>query len=138
MRNIKYKIMDIIKDMLKEGRKWSQGRIYLLWSVLAYYVTLGILLIAGLHKANDGGNDVDVAKFEIIIEALKYGFGQWTIMGSYEEYIKNLHEAADATYEIAEQARSKGLDPKITVEIPRAKDLADRTQKLLEFLPDLL
>ena len=55
-------------------------------------------------------------------------------MGSYEEYIKNLHEAADATYEIAEQARSKGLDPKITVEIPRAKDLADRTQKLLEFL----
>jgi DNA polymerase II large subunit len=55
-------------------------------------------------------------------------------MGSYEEYIKNLHEAADATYEIAEEARSKGLDPKITVEIPRAKDLADRTQKLLEFL----
>jgi len=91
MRNIKYKIMDIIKDMLKEGRKWSQGRIYLLWSVLAYYVTLGILLIAGLHKAKDGGNDIDVDKFEIIIEALKYSmmlFGGYVFGGKFLDVVK--------------------------------------------------
>jgi len=55
-------------------------------------------------------------------------------MVAYEDYIKRLHEEADAIYEVAEEARSKGHDPKITVEIPKAKDLADRTQKLLDFL----
>jgi DNA polymerase II large subunit len=55
-------------------------------------------------------------------------------MVAYAEYIKRLHDDADAIYDIAEEARSKGLDPKMSVEIPKAKDLADRTQKLLDFL----
>ena len=52
----------------------------------------------------------------------------------YEDYLKNLHKDCDLVYAIANEARSKGLDPKLTVEIPQAHDLADRTQKLLEFL----
>ena len=55
-------------------------------------------------------------------------------MVAYAEYIKRLHADADAIYEIAEEARSKGFDPKNAVEIPKANDLADRTQKLLDFL----
>jgi len=55
-------------------------------------------------------------------------------MGSYEEYLKRLHSEANHAYEIAQVARSKGHDPKNHVEIPKAKDLADRTQKLLDFL----
>ena len=55
-------------------------------------------------------------------------------MGSYEEYLKRLHSEANHAYEIAEIARTKGHDPKNYVEIPKAKDLADRTQKLLDFL----
>ena len=55
---------------------------------------------------------------------------QWT----HDEYIKRLKDDCDAAYVIAEQARSKGFDPKQTVEIPQAFDLADRCQKLLEFL----
>ena len=55
-------------------------------------------------------------------------------MVAYAEYIKRLHADADAIYEIAEEARSKGHDPRMSVEIPKAKDLADRTQKLLDFL----
>ncbi len=55
-------------------------------------------------------------------------------MGSYEEYLKRLHAEANDAYAIAEIARSKGFDPKNHVEIPKAKDLADRTQKLLDFL----
>ena len=54
-------------------------------------------------------------------------------MVAYAEYIKRLHADADAIYEIAEEARSKGFDPKNAVEIPKANDLADRTQKLLDF-----
>ena len=55
-------------------------------------------------------------------------------MVAYAEYIKRLHADTDAIYEIAEEARSKGFDPRMSVEIPKAKDLADRTQKLLDFL----
>ncbi len=55
-------------------------------------------------------------------------------MVAYAEYIKRLHADADAIYEIAEEARSKGHDPRMSVEIPKANDLADRTQKLLDFL----
>ncbi len=55
-------------------------------------------------------------------------------MGSYEEYLKRLHKEANHAYSLAEVARSKGHDPKNHVEIPKANDLADRTQKLLDFL----
>ena len=55
-------------------------------------------------------------------------------MVAYAEYLKRLHADADAIYEVAEEARSKGHDPRMSVEIPKAKDLADRTQKLLDFL----
>ena len=62
------KIMRIFKDMLTEDGKYSQGRVYLFWSVIAYYITLGILLVAGMHK----GSDLDVEKFRLITEALEY------------------------------------------------------------------
>ena len=52
----------------------------------------------------------------------------------YEAYIQRLEDECDVVYQLAEQARAKGLDPRLTVEIPRASDLADRTQKLLDFL----
>ena len=93
MKKLLNESMGIFKDMLKERGKWSQGRIYLLWSVLAYYITLGILLVAGLHKVNEGGNDVDVDKFEIIIEALKYAmmlFGGYVFGGKFLDVVKIL------------------------------------------------
>ena len=52
----------------------------------------------------------------------------------YNNYIENLQKECNIIYDIANEARSKGLDPKIEVEIPQAHDLADRTQKLLSFL----
>ena len=59
----------MFKDMLKERGKWSQGRVYLLVSVIVYYITLGFLMFAGLHKSK---NDLDLDKFKIIIDALEY------------------------------------------------------------------
>jgi DNA polymerase II large subunit len=52
----------------------------------------------------------------------------------YDSYLKNLQSECDKAYRIANEARSKGLDPVPYVEIPQAHDLADRTQKLLDFL----
>ena len=46
-------------------------------------------------------------------------------------YHQWLDERADDAYRIAEQARQLGLDHKDRVEIPRASDLAGRTEKLL-------
>tara|TARA_R110002074_G_scaffold349701_1_gene520444 strand:- start:8 stop:301 length:294 start_codon:yes stop_codon:yes gene_type:complete len=82
--------MKVFKDMLKEKGKWSQGRIYLLVSVAVYYITLSVLMVAGLHKSNeDEGLDMD--KFEIIIEALKYAmmlFGGYVFGGKFMDVIK--------------------------------------------------
>ncbi len=46
-------------------------------------------------------------------------------------YHERLDERADDAYRIAEAARQQGLDHKDRVEIPRASDLAGRTEKLL-------
>ena len=49
-------------------------------------------------------------------------------MATYHQW---LDERADDAYRIAELARKQGLDHKDRVEIPRASDLAGRTEKLL-------
>ena len=49
-------------------------------------------------------------------------------MATYHQW---LDERADDAYRIAELARQQGLDHKNRVEIPRASDLAGRTEKLL-------
>ena len=49
-----------------------------------------------------------------------------------ESYRDWLEENTEKAYQIAEEARSKGLDFADFVEIPRAADLASRTEKLLE------
>ncbi len=48
-----------------------------------------------------------------------------------EAYHEWLDERAEEAYQIASKARLKGLDHTLDVEIPRASDLASRTEKLL-------
>ncbi len=47
-----------------------------------------------------------------------------------EEYFQILEDQTEECYEVAKKARSKGYDPKMEVEIPRAEDLALRAQEL--------
>ncbi len=47
------------------------------------------------------------------------------------EYFTKIQSQVDQCYNIAEEARSKGLDPEIYVECPQAKDLAGRVEKLV-------
>lgn len=47
------------------------------------------------------------------------------------EYFKNLQKNIDLCYEIAIEARKKGLDPEFNVEIPQALDLAARVEQLV-------
>ena len=49
-------------------------------------------------------------------------------------YFAELDKKVDKCYKLAERARSKGFDPETHVEIPRAEDLAERVERLLEQL----
>ena len=50
----------------------------------------------------------------------------------YEAYLDLIEAKTETIYNIANEARSKGMDFKTEVEIPRAKDLASRTVRLLD------
>ncbi len=50
---------------------------------------------------------------------------------SMREYFSNLQDGIDICYEIAGEARKKGLDPEFKVEIPQALDLAARVEQLV-------
>jgi len=48
------------------------------------------------------------------------------------EYFDSLARAADKCYLVAKEARSKGFDSELDVEIPQAEDLASRVERLLK------
>lgn len=62
---------DILTEMDVDGKKiYSQGRIYLLWAFIAYYLTLGIISFkAFTHK------DIDENSLKTIIDALQWILG---------------------------------------------------------------
>lgn len=92
--NKKKDYFKMFKDILTEGNKYSQGRVYLLWSVIAYYLTLGVLLIAGINKT-----EIEMSNFRMIVDALQYAmtlFGGYVFGGKFitayqkiKEYQKN-------------------------------------------------
>ncbi len=51
-----------------------------------------------------------------------------------ESYFRSVETEVDRAYLVAEQARKEGLDPELVPEIPRAKDMASRVEKLLAHL----
>jgi len=48
-----------------------------------------------------------------------------------EEYFASIQRKVNECYDIAEEAREKGLDPELSVESPQAKDLAGRVEALV-------
>ena len=58
----------LLNNILKEKDKYSQGRVYLLISIVAYYITLGTLMACGIWKS-----EIDMENFTIIVEALEFG-----------------------------------------------------------------
>jgi hypothetical protein len=78
----------LFKDILKENGMYSQGRVFLLWSVFAYYITLGILTVTGLKKS-----DIEMENFRMIVDALEYTmtlFGGYVFGGKFLEVVKVL------------------------------------------------
>lgn len=63
------KLLKILKetDHSTGELEYSQGRLYLFLSVLAYYLTLSIMVITGIIK-----QDIDLDKFSIVVEALEF------------------------------------------------------------------
>jgi hypothetical protein len=87
--------LKLFRDILKETdktsneTKFSQGRVYLLIAIIAYYLTLGILVLAGMQK----NNDVDLSKFRIVVDALEFAlvlFGGYVLGGKIVDVFKIL------------------------------------------------
>ncbi len=87
--------MKFFQDILKETdhttheTKFSQGRVYLLIAIIAYYLTLGILVVAGMNK----NNDVDLSKFRIVVDALEFAlvlFGGYVFGGKLVDVFRIL------------------------------------------------
>lgn len=81
----------ILKEMLTErdgaGRSYSQSRIYLLVSVISYYLTLGFASVKGLRP----DITIDVQTLKVIIDALQWAmmlFAGYTFGGKGLEVIK--------------------------------------------------
>ena len=53
------------------------------------------------------------------------------VSSNMREYFSQLQKELDKCYDIASDARKKGLDPEFTVEIPQALDLAARVEQLV-------
>ena len=91
----------LFKDILKEKGMYSQGRVYLLWSVFAYYITLGILMIAGIKKS-----DIEMENFRMIVDALEYAmtlFGGYVFGGKFLEMVKVLKGSNDSNKKTSEE-----------------------------------
>lgn len=71
MENKKKNRFKIFKDILTSRGKYSQGRVYLFISILAYYITLSILTLKGINN----NADIDLDSFKIIIDALQWAMG---------------------------------------------------------------
>lgn len=80
-------------DFLKEydtrtkTERYSQGRVYLLWSVVAYYITLGFVTA----KSFMPNSPISVETLKVIIEALQYAlllFGGYVFGGKFLDAAK--------------------------------------------------
>jgi DNA polymerase II large subunit len=49
----------------------------------------------------------------------------------YERYFSNIEDNLRKLYEVAAQARSRGLDPVLTPEPEVTRDIAERVEKLI-------
>ena len=90
----------LFKDILKENGMYSQGRVYLLWSVFAYYITLGTLLVAGIKKS-----EIEIENFKMIVDALEYAmtlFGGYVFGGKLLDVIKVVKGSNDTNKKVPE------------------------------------
>lgn len=68
---MKFKIFkEILTETTEKGTSYSQARVYLLWSIIAYYIILGIITIKSIKP----DVQIQIETLKTIIEAL-----QWSI-----------------------------------------------------------
>ena len=79
----------LFTDILKENGKYSQGRIYLAISIVAYYLTLAILTAAGISPTYQ--KDLDINNFKMIVDGVQYAmvlFAGYVFGGKFVDVVK--------------------------------------------------
>ena len=88
---------DILKEADKTGiLKYSQGRVYLFVSIVAYYLTLGIIT----YKSYVPKSDISLETLKVIIGALQYAmvlFGGYVFGGKFLDVVKVIGGKKDET-----------------------------------------
>ncbi len=74
---------------------------------------------------------VTLDKFFPLFEGEQKEDRKAVLLDEIRKYHDNLLKKVEKAYEIAKKARSKGLDPSLDVEIPIAKNMAERVERLL-------
>lgn len=109
---------DILTEQCPDGtRAYSQGRFYLLWSVLAYYITLGFMTVKSLKP----DVNISVETLSTIIEAL-----QWS-MGLFAGYAFG-GKAIDIVKTIFSKAPTASEAPAVT---PKSDELSSSDSKAI-------
>tara|TARA_R110002167_G_scaffold110087_4_gene280355 strand:+ start:17623 stop:17868 length:246 start_codon:yes stop_codon:yes gene_type:complete len=75
-----------MKEFLKEKGNYSQGRVYLFLSIVVYYLTHGVILLAGIFDF-----DVDHQILKSVAEAIQYPmttFATYTLGGKVVDIFK--------------------------------------------------
>lgn len=94
-------LTDILKD--KGSNTYSRGGVYLFWSVLAFYLTLGVLTIAGISNKFE----IEIDKFKLIVTSLEYSmglFGGYVFGGKFIDAYKSIKSPSKPTDNGGEQA----------------------------------
>jgi hypothetical protein len=110
------RIKKLFSDLLMEKGFYSQGRIYLFISVLAYYITLGILTCTGMSKKHA---DIDINNFKMIVDGLQYAmflFAGYVFGGKFVDVLKEAkylksNDSANAT--ASNQMQGSTPDPNL-------------------------
>jgi len=74
---------------------------------------------------------VTLEKFFPLFEGEQKEERKAVLLDEIKKYHDNLLKEVERAYKIAKKARSKGLDPSLEVEIPIAKNMAERVERLL-------
>ncbi len=104
---------DILTEKIGTGEKlYSQGRVYLLFSIIAYYITLGIIT----WKALKPTIDIAESTLNTIITALQWTialFASYTLGGKVIEGVKTVLNKTSTTQDVTAIPQTDNTDKQI-------------------------
>ena len=81
---------NLFTDILKKNGEFSQGRVYMFISVVAYFGTHGIMLFKAYHPTD---SEINIEYLKMVRDGLEYAmalFGSYTFGGKFLDVFNQL------------------------------------------------